>query len=479
MHKRLIALLAGLALVVAIPVVADWDPEDPAKWVQFPDLDITGIDINATEPFILADDFQCQQTGPIIDIHIWGSWLDDHIPWWEDPTAVDFTLSIHEDIPDPDPNDPATWSMPGEVLWYRTFMPGEFMARVWQDQIEEGWMDPPDMYFFPADWTCWQYNFFIDEAEAFIQEGTPDYPVVYWLDVQARPHDPEALFGWKTSLDHWNDDAVWAMGMEPYPGPWEELRYPPGHEFHPESIDLAFVITTKDVQTDYLFEFSLDIGSDIELSDPQMNLNEAADPGDVYWWQSAPIVPPGRDGFKDDQIIFGLDPWPDPPDPTVPPTTRVPVGTGSPADYYEYFDLDGHDQTDFTLIEVMYPVYYMPSNCVYEPENLFISYDDDMQDGWPVNDVPVTVPSPAGVSSYGTTAGQDEVIGVDIMLLGGLPPYPIQMIYPFADEVTVHLSMTPNPDAGDPDDDDVDSLDIVPNESDCPFWFFSADHEAH
>jgi hypothetical protein len=57
---------------------------------------------------------------------------------------------------------------------------------------------------------------------------------------------PECRFGWKTSLNHWNDDAVWTIGNEPYNGPWEELRYPFGHEYELQSIDLAFAITTEE-----------------------------------------------------------------------------------------------------------------------------------------------------------------------------------------------------------------------------------------
>jgi hypothetical protein len=37
----------------------------------------------------------------------------------------------------------------------------------------------------------------------------------------------------------------------------------------------------------------------------------------------------------------------------------------------------------------------------------------------------------------------------------------------------------PNPDMIEDDDDDVDSLDIVFSEEECPYWYFSADHEAH
>ena len=58
-------------------------------------------------------------------------------------------------------------------------------------------------------------------------------------------------------------------------------------------------------------------------------------------------------------------------------------------------------------------------------------------------------------------------------------PTPIANVYPIADEMDVHPSLRPNPDVREEDDDDVDSLDIVPNEDACPYWYFSADHEAH
>ncbi|MCD4690424.1 hypothetical protein K8S17_03085 [bacterium] len=208
------------------------------KWEQLPDLGMTGIDVNCTEPFVLADDFLCEEPGRLTHIDIWGSWLADYLPFGWDPLAVDFVLSIHEDIPAEE--NPDGYSMPGEVLWIHAFPAGQFMTEMYAGGIVEGWMDPPDMYMFPADWTCWMYTFDIPPEEAFHQVGMPDSGVVYWLDVQAYPHDFEALFGWKTTLDHWNDDAVWGMGMEPYWGPWDELVYPPMHEMAGQSIDLAF-----------------------------------------------------------------------------------------------------------------------------------------------------------------------------------------------------------------------------------------------
>jgi hypothetical protein len=241
------ALALFMVLSIAVAAQAHWEPGDPAKWVQYPDLQETGIDVNATYPHILADDFLCRQEGPITDIHIWGSWLNDYLPFGASPERVRFVLSIHADVPDS--LSPTGFSMPGTPLWWREFLPGEFEVRPYAEDLLEGWLNPPEEYWFPADHVCWQYNFFIEESEAFIQEGSPDYPVVYWLDVQAYSEDQEAFFGWKTSLDHWNDDAVWVYGEEPHHEPWFRLTYPPGHPFHPESIDLAFVINGPEQHT--------------------------------------------------------------------------------------------------------------------------------------------------------------------------------------------------------------------------------------
>jgi hypothetical protein len=109
--------------------------------------------------------------------------------------------------------------------------------------IDEGWYNPNIYeYIFPGDHTCWKYVFHIPEANAFCQQGEPNRPVVYWLDVQAHPNPVGPEFGWKTSSEHWNDDAVWDAN-----GIWHELRYPMGHYYYGMSIDLAFVISTGEV----------------------------------------------------------------------------------------------------------------------------------------------------------------------------------------------------------------------------------------
>lgn len=247
--------------------VEDYEVRIGYKWLQKPDLAETGIDVSASEPYILADDFLCKATGPITDIHIWGSWLNDHLPFGQDPSQVEFTLSIHKDIPAN--QSPTGYSMPGQVLWFRHFPARQFAVMPYAQQIDEGWMTPPSQYLFPGDHVCWQYDFLIPE-EPFIQQGTEANPVVYWLDVQAKPLDPDAHFGWKTSLDHWNDDAVWGQGVEPYLAPWNELRYPPNHTMGGQSIDLAFAVTGTAAQPG-----SLKIARNIPLADH-------------FWWRTDP-----------------------------------------------------------------------------------------------------------------------------------------------------------------------------------------------
>ena len=231
------------------------EPSNPeVKWTRFPDLTDNGIDVEATDPYLLADDYNCTVTGPVANITIWASWLNDYLPFGElydpfqgDPMAVDFTLSIHADIP-----AGASYSMPGDPLWWQSFSAGTFTVIPEFQGLQEGWLTPPMNYIWPADTVCWRYDFQIDPHDAFVQQGTSDEPIVYWLDVQARPLDQEAKFGWKTSEQHWNDDAVWGDGVEPYMGPWFELRYPPSHELAGDSIDLAFeIVTTPESGPEY------------------------------------------------------------------------------------------------------------------------------------------------------------------------------------------------------------------------------------
>ncbi|MCK4626692.1 MAG: hypothetical protein KAV00_15365 [Phycisphaerae bacterium] len=218
-------------------------PVEELKWQQPPDISETGMDVYASFPMVvLADDFECTAYGPITRIRIWASWLGDQYPEG-DPGHVVFYLSLHEDIPAG--LSPTGYSMPGEMLWQRPFEPGDFHYDLFE-MHPEGFYNPLEGWYEPmGDTECWEYVFYLHEGE-FTQQGSPFTPVVYWLNVQAEVMAPVEMFwfGWKTSDMHWNDDAVWFHGVDPVPPEqdWNELRYPPGHPYEPESIDLAFEI---------------------------------------------------------------------------------------------------------------------------------------------------------------------------------------------------------------------------------------------
>ncbi|KPJ57669.1 MAG: hypothetical protein AMS16_01040 [Planctomycetes bacterium DG_58] len=244
--KMRVVLVAALAAMLVTPAVADWTPNDGHKmhYPQLPDLD-NGMNILCTErtPWgskLLADDFMCMSTGPILDIHIWGSWLND-----DDPGFLDVDLYIFKNIPaDPSGQEP-WWSRPGHVLWSRHFSGAEVViGEVIQNQ--EPFYDPNENMIIGSDTKIVQYNFFIPEADAFYQYENE----IYWLGVQKRNDFENNIFGWKSSKDHWEDDAVYIdflpdnkPGLEPcnvLEG-WRPLIHPETGE----TIDLSFVITPE------------------------------------------------------------------------------------------------------------------------------------------------------------------------------------------------------------------------------------------
>jgi hypothetical protein len=212
-------------------------PPAEIKWTMWPDESNWGLDIGTVipeYPLVLADDFLCTESGLITQIDFWASWLWDEAPLG-DPGLVMFNLSLHSDVP---AGVDLPWSHPGELLWEYWFDPYQCIAEAWAFGVEEGWYDPAAGYYEPyADSQIWLYMCPIPEEYWFQQEeGT-----IYWLDILAMPVEPGYYFGWKTSVDWWNDVAVWAEGPEPVdPLAWNTLWYPPGHPLEGAGIDLAF-----------------------------------------------------------------------------------------------------------------------------------------------------------------------------------------------------------------------------------------------
>lgn len=238
-QRRILGVPAALILGMASGAWADWNPGDPYK-MHYPQLpDMQGIDVNASFPKVLADDWYCTESGPVADIHIWGSWRHDN----KYPESW-IHVSIHENVP-ADPMTP--FSRPGALLWARDFAPGMYQQRIYGTGPQTFW-DPKEPYNPTIDhFLVWQYNI-TEIPQPFIQQvGT-----IYWLDISFfAGYDPLGApimlpapyqFGWKNSISpQFEDDAVWLHVFE---GPeWHPLEDP--RVTFPRSMDLAFVITPE------------------------------------------------------------------------------------------------------------------------------------------------------------------------------------------------------------------------------------------
>ncbi len=246
--------------------------------------------------------------------------------------------------------------------------------------------------------------------------------------------------------------------------------------------------------------FAVRTGSDTELSDPIPDGNEVFDPGDGYLWLDPVLPPGGADGVLDDTVIFGGDPFPDPPDLAL--GTSAPSCSGFPLDppiRAAYQELDGLDHVDFHLANLLElyspspgappaePIPTSPAStgCVEEVKYLSVSFADKGSGTYLSCDTPATTAS-AIARTYGSAAADDEIVGVVVIpTVVGPTSVPLSAAeYPLADEVSLHPSLAPNPPSssgiGPPvaqdADDDVNALDVTPCGGGFPL--FSVGHEA-
>jgi hypothetical protein len=207
------------------------------KFVQWPDQSPNGLDVNASLTNILADDFLCTSCGPITNIQIWGSWLSDKMV--DNPS---FTLGIWSDVP-AQLTQPPIPSHPGDLLWSAWFGPPNYnYSSAFYANASEHFYDPNIAGLgglVGGDTEIWRYSF--NPLNPFWQTGSSNSPVFYWLSVSAEV-PTNVLFGWKTSTNHWNDDAVYGhlnTGGVPM-GDWKELRDPRTNN----SLNLSFLLNS-------------------------------------------------------------------------------------------------------------------------------------------------------------------------------------------------------------------------------------------
>jgi hypothetical protein len=296
--KTKLLLVCALTLFVGAPAaLGHWNPGDGHK-MHFPQMpDPCGWDVAFWNdvmfviPLELADDWRCSETGPVEDIHFWVSWKGGSQPG----DIGQVIASIYSN----DPCGTYGWSEPNELLWQQTFMG---LDNVYYGDGWQGWYNPLFGGPLPLDhYGYYQINI-TDIAEPFIQEEDQ----IYWLSIQLTP----SVVGWKTSLDHFEDNAVWRYTFDPCSDPcgWGEL-YDPGTG---GPLDFAFVITGEPEEPppvikweqppdpcncgldalDYNFGFGYE---QIILADDW--LCEGGVVTDLHWWGTIEDIGAGLMGF--------------------------------------------------------------------------------------------------------------------------------------------------------------------------------------
>ena len=210
---------------------------DFEKYVQWPNT-ANGFDVWNT-PYVLADDFVCTNTGPISDIHLWGSWLSNQAQ----TNTINFWLGIYDDVPVGPAN---SFSHPGtNLLWQEWFAPGQYAETIWTANASEQFLDPGPTNILGTDSEVWYYCFY--PTNAFQQTGTVTNAKTYWLAAYAQlPVGTAYNYGWKTATNVLNDTSVHAPwpGSPPIANPgWTPTGYQPPAGGPPVPLDLSFKLT--------------------------------------------------------------------------------------------------------------------------------------------------------------------------------------------------------------------------------------------
>ena len=123
-------------------------------------------------------------------------------------------------------------------LWSKIFFPGQYTSRLYDTVLPQEFFWNPATGQVGGDTKVFQFNFYINPADAFWQQ----YGTIYWLCLTTDSD----YFGWKTRDPydpyggHFMDDAVcYDLDLDEL----KELRYFPTHPYAGQSMDLSFVIT--------------------------------------------------------------------------------------------------------------------------------------------------------------------------------------------------------------------------------------------
>ncbi len=246
-------------------------------------------------------------------------------------------------------------------------------------------------------------------------------------------------------------------------------------------LELGFDPMPEIVQYVERIEFSVDIGSDAELSDPNQNGNEVFDPGDAYVMKG-PQLASATNGVRNDADFFGYDPYPVPGD----ISTIVPCGSGEENFAPEsYFNINGMAAMEASLLDLTYgageeSIPYFHDNLIYPANHFLISYADNYAEHWShdmYGTVPVNSGSTFSNNIFGSTAGADELFAVRLHSKN-IPSTPL-IVDSLWSEGDIHVNMLPNPDGGFSTDNDVNALAFYPDQYIQGIFYFTVSSQAH
>jgi hypothetical protein len=200
---------------------------------------------------IVADDWECNDSRPITDIHWWGSFIGWNQPHLPPVMPQSFHIGIWTDDPCDFPGD---FSHPGTLVWenYCDNYVWNFAGYDKDPRFPGGTGEPND--------SCFQFNQLLSQNEWFYQEPTePGHPRVYWLSIAPIWGGvyPPYQWGWKTRPHYFNDDAVVMQGANPWPPvvggtTWMvgyPIEWPPWPNPEGVSWDVAFELSTNEPGT--------------------------------------------------------------------------------------------------------------------------------------------------------------------------------------------------------------------------------------
>ena len=169
---------------LAFEISSEMGVEPYTKWSQLPAVYTDGTFFNGWNELsvhggeqIAGDDWVCSTMDPVTDVHWWGSfigWSAENPP--QLPTA--FHFAIWTDVPDSDPDDPATYSHPGTVVWEHYCYDYEWKFAGWDIDPRDAAAPPEACFYFSQD---------LPEDVWFRQ---PEPENIYWITIAAIYPDP-------------------------------------------------------------------------------------------------------------------------------------------------------------------------------------------------------------------------------------------------------------------------------------------------